>query len=345
MNIGKRTKRRSHLLEKFECPVKSLHDPRENRFSAYDRFVTSSYIDLHSHSLASDGTMSPGDVVQLAHQSGLSAIALTDHDTTAGLAEASEIACKIGIDFLHGIEISCSYPRPGTMHLLGYGIDPDAPKLQSTLKQLIEERDTRNAKVVRLLNDQGIRISLDRVIELAKGGVVGRPHIAHALAEIGAVTSTAQAFSKYLGQNGSAYIDKERLTPRQAIELIHSAGGIISLAHPIQLRKQNRAQLRNEIKNLADMGLDAIEVIHSDHRESVVVMLDEWADRFGLLKTGGSDFHGSNKLHIKLGFAQSRRRIPRSYFDAIVARLRKRHLSRDVLNPSASESIVINSHC
>lgn len=283
--------------------------------------MKSDFVDLHAHSLASDGTLSPGEVVRLAHESDLSAMALTDHDTTAGLAEASDVARQLGIDFLNGIEISCMYPYPGTMHLLGYGIDPNSSKLQSTLRQLVDERDRRNEKIVKKLNQQGIRVSLERVIELAGGDVVGRPHIAQAMTEIGAVKSTTQAFSKFLGPDGSAYVDKERLTARQAIDLVHEVGGVISLAHPVQLRKQNRAQLRDEIKNLADIGLDAVEVIHSDHPESVVVMLDDWADRFGLLKTGGSDFHGANKRHIKIGFAQNRRRIPRKYFEAIRARL------------------------
>jgi predicted metal-dependent phosphoesterase TrpH len=278
------------------------------------------YIDLHTHSTASDGTLSPRELVKCAARSSLSALALTDHDTTAGLAEAADEARTLGIDFLPGVELSCAYPRPGTMHLLGYGIDPNSTILSKTLGDLVQARNERNRQIIKTLNAHGIAITDEHVARIAGRGVVGRPHIAAALIELGVVKTSAQAFSQYLGQGGSAYADKERLTSREAIDLIHSAGGIVSLAHPVQLRKQNRAQLREEIKTLADLGLDAVEVLHSDHPEHVVDMLEGWAERFGLLKTGGSDFHGSNKPHIAIGFAQ-RLRVPMSYLHAIRERL------------------------
>lgn len=277
------------------------------------------FVDLHTHSNASDGTDSPAEVVRAAHAAGLSALALTDHDTVAGVVEARAEANRLGIEFLAGIEISCSYPRPGTMHLLGYGIDPDSTILQNKLNELVHARDTRNEKIVEILRGKGVPISMERVREIAAGGVVGRPHIAQAVIEAGFAKDTAQAFSRFLGNTGVAYVDKERLSPRQAIELIHAAGGIVSLAHPVQLRKQNRAQLREEIKRLADFGLDAVEVIHSDHSESVVDLLEDWCGRFNLLRSGGSDYHGTNKPHIRIGFAQ-RRRVPREFFDAILAK-------------------------
>jgi predicted metal-dependent phosphoesterase TrpH len=280
-----------------------------------------SFVDLHTHSTASDGTIEPDAVVRLALEAGLTAVALTDHDTIAGIEPAQAEAKRLGIDFIAGIEISCEYPRPGTMHLLGYGIDPTSQSFRRTLADLVEARDERNARIVKILQSQGIPIKLERVTEIAGGGVVGRPHIARALVELNVVKRPMQAFKKYLGPEGIAYVDKERLDAKQAIELIHSAGGIVSLAHPTQLRKQNRAQLRNEIKNLADIGLDAVEVIHSDHRESTVQELSEWAEKYGLLTTGGSDFHGSAKPHISIGWA-NRRRVPREWFDAMVERLR-----------------------
>jgi predicted metal-dependent phosphoesterase TrpH len=280
------------------------------------------FVDLHCHSTASDGTLSPRDVVRLAKECNLSAIALTDHDTIAGIADASDEAKKLGIDFLPGIEISCEYPRPGTMHLLGYGIDPQSKTLREMTEKLVTGRDERNVKIIDALQKQNVAITLAEVEAVAGGDVVGRPHIAQILVKKGYVSSIKQAFDKYLGQVGSAYFDKERLDARGAIEMIRDTGGIPVLAHPVQLRKENFAQIENEIKNLVDLGLGGIEVIHSDHRESLIVELESLAKRFNLLSTGGSDFHGSNKPHIQLGVAGDRR-IPRAYFDALSAALLK----------------------
>src|SRR5689334_14747159 len=189
------------------------------------------YVDLHCHSTASDGTMSPAEVVRLAKDSGLSGLALTDHDTTAGCAEAEAEARRVGIDFLCGIEISCHYPRPGTMHLLGYGIDPQSPPLRELTSTLIEGRDRRNEEMVRRLNEIGIPISLQDVRNEAGGEVIGRPHIAAALVRRGIVSNTGEAFRHYLGAGGSVWVDKEQLSSRQAIEMIHEAGGLAALAH------------------------------------------------------------------------------------------------------------------
>jgi predicted metal-dependent phosphoesterase TrpH len=282
--------------------------------------MPSSFVDLHCHSTASDGTLPPREVVRLAKQSNLSAMALTDHDTIAGIADASDEAQKLGIDFLPGIEISCHYPRPGTMHLLGYGIDPASSVLKNMTEKLIGGRDERNAKVIDALQQQGVAISMQDVLDAAGGEVIGRPHIAQVLLKKGYVSSIKQAFDKYLGQGGSAYFDKEQLTPRRAIEMIREARGIPVLAHPVQLRKENFAQLENAIKELVDFGLGGVEVIHSDHRDAMIAALEELAKRFKLLKTGGSDFHGSNKPNIQLGVA-GMRKIPREYFDDLVGAL------------------------
>ncbi len=280
------------------------------------------FVDLHCHSTASDGTLPPREVVLLAKAAGLSALALTDHDTVAGVPEAAAAAAELGVDFLPGIEISASYPRPGTMHLLGYGIDPASPDLRDFTDQLQSARHERNLKIVDLLRSKGVAITFDEVKQAAGEGVIGRPHFAKILIDKGYCKTNAACFNKYLGQGGSAYVNKEQFTPFQAIALIHAAGGLVSLAHPKQLQKQNDAQLVGEIKDLADAGLDALEVIHSDHRESFVDHLSDVADRFGLLKTGGSDFHGSNKAHISLGKA-GLRRVPREFYDKVVERLRR----------------------
>jgi predicted metal-dependent phosphoesterase TrpH len=285
--------------------------------------MTSSFIDLHCHSTASDGTLSPAEVVRLAVDRGLSALALTDHDTIAGIAEAAAEAARLHLDFLPGIEISAEFPQPATMHLLGYGIDPASPVLGDLTKKLLAGRDDRNPRIIAKLAELGVAITMEEVEAKAGGNVVGRPHIAAVLLEKGYVSSVKQAFDKYLAPGGLAYFDKERLSPKGAIEKIIASGGIAVLAHPAQLRTGNDAQLERIIKDLVDLGLGGLEVIHSDHDDKMIAKYEALADRFGLLKTGGSDFHGSNKRNIDLGMARGRR-IPRKWFDDLVAALTKK---------------------
>jgi 3',5'-nucleoside bisphosphate phosphatase len=284
------------------------------------REMHSEFIDLHSHSTASDGTFAPRDVVRMAHRAGLSALALTDHDTVAGCADAADEAKKLGIGFLCGIEISAEYPKPGTLHLLGYGVDPNNDELANLMKRLIEGRTARNKQIVAALNEQGVSITLDEVLAQANGGTVGRPHIAAILVRKGYVSSTQQAFDKYLGQGGKVYFDKETITPKRAIQMIHNAGGVSVVAHPVQLRKQNNAQLETALKELIDYGLQGIEVIHSDHDDAMIEKLSAIAERYKLTKTGGSDFHGASKPNIELGKA-GKRRIPRELFDNLRERI------------------------
>jgi predicted metal-dependent phosphoesterase TrpH len=259
--------------------------------------------------------------VRLAKVSNLTALALTDHDTVAGCADAADEAKLLGIDFLSGIEISAEYPAPGTMHILGYGVDPENPALKKLTETLIAGRDNRNPRIVEKLNEMGVAVTMKEWQDEAGGGVLGRPHLAAILVRKGYVSSTKHAFDKYIGQGAPAYFDKERLTPRQAFERIGASGGIAVLAHPYQLRTQNDAQLETVVKDLLDLGLAGIEVLHSDHDDAWVSKCTALADRFGLLKTGGSDFHGANKVNIPLGLARGRR-IPRDMFDALQARLR-----------------------
>jgi predicted metal-dependent phosphoesterase TrpH len=284
--------------------------------------MASSFVDLHCHSTASDGTLSPRDVVKLARDSDLSALSLTDHDTVAGIADASDEARKLGIDSLAGIEISAEFPAPGTLHILGYGINPTSALLANLTAELIAARNDRNPKIIAKLNAMGVAVSMREWEDGAKGGVLGRPQLAAILQRKGYVSSIKNAFEKYLGQGARAYVDKERLTPRDAIARISAAGGLAVLAHPVQLRARNDAQLETFIKNLADQGLAGIEVIHSDHDAAAVEKMTRLADRFGLLKTGGSDFHGMNKKDIRLGDANGRK-IPREFFDRLMDRLNR----------------------
>ena len=285
------------------------------------------FVDLHSHSTASDGTFAPAEVVRLAARCGLSGMALTDHDTIGGIAEAAAEAKAAGIDFLTGIEISAEY-APGTMHILGYGVDPGSKSLRELTTQLIEGRDNRNPKIIARLQELGVAITMEEVelearsAEAERGGTrkpVGRPHIAAILLRKGYGSSMKQAFDKYLAPGGSAYFDKERLTPRRALEMIHESGGLPVLAHPVQLRTENDGQLERVIKDLKDLGLEGLEVIHSDHDAALVEKYGRLAERFGLVKTGGSDFHGTNKKDIQLGTANGRK-VPREWMDALVAK-------------------------
>ena len=275
-----------------------------------------SYVDLHCHSTASDGTLTPTEVVQLARKSGLTALALTDHDTVGGVAEAAAEAAKLGLAFLPGIEISAEIPAPGTLHILGYGVDPTSPALVELTRQLIEGRDNRNPRMVAKLNELGLAVTMQEWEAEAKGLVLGRPQLAAILMRKGYVPSIKAAFDQYLGQSGAAYADKERLTSRQALSMIRESGGLPVLAHASQLRTENDGQLETVVKGLVDQGLAGIEVFHSDHDADWVNKTMRLAQRYGLLKTGGSDFHGSNKKDIELGLARGRR-VPRELFDEL----------------------------
>jgi predicted metal-dependent phosphoesterase TrpH len=281
------------------------------------------FIDLHTHSTASDGTQSPEVLIRAARDAGLSAIALTDHDTVAGCAQAAQTAREVGIDFLPGIEISCEFPRPGTLHLLGYGVDPHSPELHALTARLIAARTARNAQMLAAMRAAGIDISDAELATEAAGGTVGRPHIARILVRKGYAADNNDAFKRLLGQGSPFYVSKENTTSRQAIEMIHDAGGLAVLAHPVQLKRENNAQLEAVIKNLADQGLDGVEVIHSDHRDSFIDYLTDLTTRWNLLPTGGSDYHGQGKPHIHLGHAGNRR-IPREIYTRLLDRLATR---------------------
>lgn len=280
--------------------------------------MSAEYVDLHIHSTASDGTCRPAEVARLVHASGLAGFALTDHDTVAGLAEAASEAERLGLKFLPGIEVSAEYPRPGTLHLLGYRVNPRSDAIRDLAAWQIESRSRRNPQIVNRLQALGVAISMDEVREAAGEAVIGRPHIAEVLVRKGYVKSAKQAFEEYLAPGGSAYVSRERLDPGRAIDLIRRAGGICVLAHPVQLAIGNDAQLERVIKDLMDLGLGGIEVIHSDHSADQVDKYTRLADQLGLLKTGGSDFHGAGQQNVLLGKANGRR-IPRQMLDAIVA--------------------------
>ena len=273
------------------------------------------FCDLHMHSTASDGTDPPQVLPRLAAAAGLEAFALTDHDTTAGLVACAAAAKDVGIDFVPGIELSVDpgeaftiddgqgTRRTGTVHILGYFVQHDAPALLAIHGTLMNARAERNPQIIARLNRLGIDLDYDAVLELAAAQgstVIGRPHIAALLVERGHARDVADAFKRYLGEGRAAYVRKDHLSAADAIAAIHAAGGLASLAHPIQMRYRDAEQLETIVRSLKDAGLDAIECWHCDHTADRRNHYRALADRFDLMPTGGSDYHGSRKA-ISLG--------------------------------------------
>lgn len=253
-------------------------------------------IDLHAHSTASDGSVPPAELPALAFEAGLAALALTDHDTTAGHAACASGCAAVEVDFVPGIELSCNRGKPrGAMHLLGYFVDGSSPKLARVIEDLSRARRERAPLIVARLNELGLPITLEEVQAEAAGAMIGRPHIAAAMQRKGYVDSVADAFVRYLGYGKPAYVRKDNLPTDRAIEAIHEAGGVAALAHPIQLRYADDAELEAVIGRLAEEGLDGLEVYHTDHDAGLRAQYQALADRYGLLTTGGSDYHGDRK--------------------------------------------------
>jgi len=260
--------------------------------------MSSNIIDLHSHTVCSDGSASPTELVRLAHGAGARAIAITDHDTVAGLAEGRTTAAEFGMEFINGIEISAEY-QPGTMHILGYFIDPESRSLGDTLNQLRRAREERNPQIARRLQSLGLDVTYEEVAALAGNEVVGRPHFARVMLNKGYVESIKDAFNSYLAKGAPAYVEKARLSPKASIDLIHDAGGAAVLAHPYQMGL-SWADLKGQLGELVEFGLDGIEAIYSRHSAEDRAAYSELAKERGLLVTGGSDFHGSYKPDISI---------------------------------------------
>jgi len=252
-------------------------------------------IDLHVHSTASDGLLSPSEVVRSARELGLATIALTDHDTTAGVEDAQAAGRELGVEVIAGIEIN-SEGEHGDAHFLGYFIDPANAALQEKLLAIRDARVGRARGMLRKLAEMGMPVSWERVLEIAgDASSIARPHIARALLEAGHVTSTQEAFDQYISNDGPAYVNRLRLTPQETIDLVHDAGGLIVLAHP-------HADMAHLIPMLHDLGLDGIEVYYPEHTPDEIALLERIAAERGLLMTGGSDFHGWNDgVHANLG--------------------------------------------
>lgn len=249
-------------------------------------------LDLHTHSTASDGQYSPAALVQLAARKGVTTLALTDHDTTAGLAEAEQAAAQCGIRLIAGIELDTKYPGVrGNFHMLGYGIDPQHPALAAQCADFAAQRQARAERIFTYLESFGIRLDREKVFGYAGDGVIARPHFARVMLESGYVAEIQEAFDRYLDTPEFQTIDRPKPHPREAIQTIRQAGGIPVLAHPFQLKLGER-DLPSLLRELKEYGLGGLECYYSTHTAQQTEMLLALAEQYGLCITGGSDFHG-----------------------------------------------------
>ncbi|MFT9486418.1 MAG: PHP domain-containing protein [Tepidibacillus sp.] len=255
--------------------------------------------DLHSHSTASDGLNAPADNVKLAKEAGLAALGVTDHDSVSGIDEAIEMAEKIGIEVVPGIEMS-TVEKGQDIHVLGYFIRYKDKEFLNTLDELQKARDKRNEMMIVKLNELGIQITLDEVKKKIRreGANVGRPHIAEVLIEKKVVDTMEEAFDLYLGKKGKAYVNPIRISPEEGIDIIKKAGGVPVLAHP-GLYDDDEMVVR-----LIKYGLEGIEAFHPDHDEEAEKRYQEMGEAYGMIVTAGSDFHGSRNgemFHAPIG--------------------------------------------
>ncbi|MFE9704337.1 PHP domain-containing protein [Streptomyces sp. NPDC005930] len=253
-------------------------------------------IDLHTHSTASDGTDTPAQLVRKAAATGLDVVALTDHDTTRGHAEAVA-ALPEGLTLVTGAELSCRLDGI-SMHMLAYLFDPEEPALLAERELVRDDRVPRARAMVARLNELGVPVTWEQVARIAGEGSVGRPHVASALVELGVVPTVNDAFTpQWLADGGRAHVAKHETDPFEALRLIKGAGGVAVFAHPAAA-KRGRTVPETAIADLAAAGLDGIEVDHMDHDEQTRARLRGTAKELGLLVTGSSDYHGSRKTCV-----------------------------------------------
>ncbi len=275
------------------------------------------WIDLHLHSTASDGAFAPAKLIEMAKARNLSAVALTDHETTAGLAEAAVAAASAGIEFVPGIEVAAEHAR-GTMHILGYFIVTDSKPLEALLSRILAKRRERNDAILGRLTELGIELDRERLDQSADGPLLTRPHIARALMHCGAAGSFKEAFDRYLADGAAAWVPRELPSAEEIIHAIRKASGIASLAHPSMLGHASHLELETVLRRLCDAGLQAVEVYHPNHTSQQTRLFVEMAARFDLSVTGGSDFHAFDAHRDGCGFGKIRTPY------AFLAPLRKR---------------------
>lgn len=281
--------------------------------------LTSRRIDLHTHSSESDGTMSPQKLMEHANEVGLSAIALTDHDTIQGLAKARPIADSLGLELIPGVELSTDY-QGKEVHILGYYIDEKNKEFLDRLCEFVDGRNKRNEKMVALLRQEGFDITMQGLYDEYPDSVVTRAHFARYLVEHGFVKDRETVFAKYLGDDCRCYVPREKITPFEAIKLIQLGGGLAFFAHPV-LCHMNQQRLRTFIGELKSAGLAGMEAVYSMNTPGDETNMRKLAREYDLLISGGSDFHGSNKPYIQLGTGRGNLYIPYDILTKIKQRL------------------------
>lgn len=265
-------------------------------------------VDLHTHTTASDGTYTPTELVDYAIEKGLTAIAITDHDTVSGLEEAIDYAKDKPIQVIPGIEFSTEY-NGKDVHIVGLNIDYKNPFFLEKLERFIDSRDTRNEKMCELLTEAGFPMTLKDLEETYPDSVITRAHMARFMYEKGYISNREKAFEKYIGDNCPCYVPREKVNPAQAIRLIKEAGGVPVLAHPI-LYKLSLPKLEELIGDLSAHGLIGIEAIYSTYNRADEALIRKLAKQYGLKLSGGSDFHGKNKPYIDLGVGRGNLNVP-----------------------------------
>ena len=265
-------------------------------------------IDLHLHTTASDGTDTPAQLVEKAAALGLAAIAVTDHDTVAGLPEAAQAGTRYGVEVIAGIELSTDY-RDNNVHVLGYFLDPDAAALRSALDWARREFAERNAKMIAMLASDGFDISLEALEAEYPGAVLARPHMAEHLVKKGYADSIEDAFDRYLGVGRKYFLPRRRIPLAEAIAAIRASGGLASLAHPLQYGYPPD-EVTTMIACARDGGVGALECIYSGYTSEQMRWLLDRAAEYGLAVSGGSDCHGARKRHISLGCGTGELAIP-----------------------------------
>ena len=254
-------------------------------------------IDLHLHTTASDGAFAPADLVHMACQAGLDCIAITDHDSTDGVAAAQEAGQALGVRVIAGIEFNTMW-HGQSVHILGYFVNTENPELQAVVARQRDGRLYRAQQMVQKLAALNLPLVWEEILQRADGGAVGRPHIAKAMIAQGYVRDSNEAFDKFLGHGMPAYVEQPKLTPAEAVALLHRAGAAAGLAHPYNVEGADQVDLESLVPELAGAGLDAIEAYYTGYGAARRAAILRMAERFGLIPTGGSDFHGGGILSL-----------------------------------------------
>lgn len=266
-------------------------------------------IDLHSHSTSSDGQDSPAELIDKAHKAGLRYLALTDHDTLAGLQEAEEAAQKTELTFIRGVELEIQWPHVGEFHLLGLNLGTNTDELEAQLQILRANRRQRNEDILSLMRKQGIHITYEELEAKNPKAVIGRPHMAKFLVEIGKVKHYQQAFDLYLAYGRPFYLPKKALSLESAIAAIHACGGKAVIAHPMSLCLSWR-NFDARLPSFKEMGLDGLEAYHSTCSPTHCQRIKELAQKHSLLISGGSDYHGQHTKKLgRLGYYYLGKRV------------------------------------